>query len=94
MSFGLKNIGAIYQRAMNTIFYDLISKKLKVYIDYIVIKSNEFREHMDDLQKAFDRMKKFNLKMNPLKDAFGVLAGHFLGFFIHNKGIKVERNKA
>ena len=49
---------------------------------------------MNDLQKAFDRMTKFNLKMNPLKYAFRVLAGHFLGFFIHNKGIKVERNKA
>jgi len=76
------------------IFHDLIGKKLEVYIDDIVIKSNEFREHMDELQKAFDRMKKFNLKMNPLKYTFGVLTGHFLGCFIHDKGIKIERNKA
>jgi len=76
------------------IFHDLIGKKLEVYIDDIVIKSNEFREHMDELQKAFDRMKKFNLKMNPLKYTFGVLTAHFLGCFIHDKGIKIERNKA
>jgi hypothetical protein len=94
MSFGLKNIGTMYQRAMNMIFHDLIGKKLEVYVDDIVIKSNEFREHMDELQKAFDRMKKFNLKMNPLKYTFGVLTGHFLGCFIHDKGIKIERNKA
>ena len=49
MPFGLKNVGATYQRTMNLIFHDLIGKKLEVYIDDVVIKSNEFREHMHDL---------------------------------------------
>ena len=38
MSFGLKNSGAIYQRAMNLIFHDLIGKNMEVYIDDIVVK--------------------------------------------------------
>ena len=32
--------------------------------------------------------------MNPLKCAFGVFAGDFLGFLMHKKGIEVDKNKA
>ena len=39
-------------------------------------------------------MKKYNLKMNPAKCAFGVSAGNFLGFLIHQRGIEVNANKA
>ncbi|XP_074293203.1 uncharacterized protein LOC141620161 [Silene latifolia] len=39
-------------------------------------------------------MRKFNLKMNPLKCVFGVSAGNFLGFLIHQRGIKIDNNKA
>ena len=43
MTFGLKNAGATYQRAMNLIFHDLLGVILEVYIDDIVIKSASFR---------------------------------------------------
>jgi hypothetical protein len=39
MTFGLKNAGAMHQRAMNLIFHDLLGAILEVYIDDIVIKS-------------------------------------------------------
>jgi hypothetical protein len=35
MTFGLKNAGATYQRAMNLIFHDLLGIIVEVYIDYI-----------------------------------------------------------
>ncbi|KAM1467629.1 hypothetical protein ACFX2I_032705 [Malus domestica] len=38
MPFGLKNAGATYQRAMNTIFHDLIGTTIEVYIDDVVVK--------------------------------------------------------
>ena len=37
MTFGLKNAGATYHRAMNLIFHDLLGIILEVYIDDIVI---------------------------------------------------------
>ncbi|KAM1724707.1 hypothetical protein ACFX11_023123 [Malus domestica] len=49
MPFGLKNAGATYQRAMNTIFHDLIGTIVKVYIDDVVVKSKRQRTHLDDL---------------------------------------------
>ena len=39
MPFGLKNVGATYQRVTNTIFHDLIGGYLECYIDDIVVKS-------------------------------------------------------
>ena len=38
-------------------------------------------------------MRKFGLKINPLKCAFGVLAGRFLGFIVHEHGIKIDPKK-
>jgi hypothetical protein len=39
MTFGLKNVGATYQRAINYIYHDLIGKLLEIYIDDVVVKS-------------------------------------------------------
>ena len=39
MTFGLKNAGTTYQRAMNYIFHDLIGKLVEIYIDDVVVKS-------------------------------------------------------
>jgi hypothetical protein len=78
MTFGLRNAGATYQRAMNLIFHDLIAVLLEVYIDDLVVMSAGFEEHLTDLRVALERMKRHNLKMNPLKCAFGVSAGYWI----------------
>jgi hypothetical protein len=90
MTFGLKNAGATYQRAMNLIFHELLGNTVEVYIDDIVVKSAEFSSHIADLRKAFDKMRRYGLKMNPRKCAFGVSAGKFLGFVIHEHGIEID----
>ena len=83
-AFWFKKCGVTYQRAMNSIFHDMIGKYMEVYIDDIVVKSQVFDKHLENLEKAFIRMRKHQLKMNPLKCAFGVTAGNFLGFLVHN----------
>ena len=75
---------------MNLIFLYLIGIILEVYIDDIVIKSAGLSHHLDDLRLALERMRPYGLKMNPLKCAFGVSAGKFLGFIIHEKGIEID----
>ena len=90
MTFGMKNAGATYQRAMNLIFHDLIGIILEIYIDDIVIKSAGLSHHLADLRLALERMHHYGLKMNPLKCAFVVSTGKFLGFIIHEKGIEID----
>jgi len=61
MTFGLKNAGAMYQRAMNYIFHDLIGKLVEIYIDDVVVKSMSAGGHLEDLRKVLERTRKFGL---------------------------------
>ena len=90
MPFGLKNVGANYQRAMNAIFHDVLGYHIEVYIDNIVVKSKRAIEHVYYLRESFERMRHRQLKLNPLKCAFGVRAENFLGFLVHQRGIEVD----
>ncbi|KAM1411305.1 hypothetical protein ACFXTO_024189 [Malus domestica] len=94
MPFGLKNAGATYQRAMNVIFHNLIGHNMEVYIDDIVVKSKTEKQHLIDLRQALTRMRIHKLKMNPKKCAFGVKAGNFLGFLVHQRSVEVDKNKS
>ena len=67
MPSGLKNVGVTYQRAMNIIFHVYIGKFIEVYIDDVIIKFDTKNIHLDNLKRAFNRMRKHKLKMNPLK---------------------------
>jgi hypothetical protein len=50
MTFRLKNARAMYQRAMNYIFHDLIGKLVEIYIDDVVVKSASVEEHLGDIR--------------------------------------------
>jgi hypothetical protein len=93
MTFGLKNVGAPYQRAMNLFFHDLLGIILEVYIDDVIVKSDSMNNHLADLHLALERMCRYGLKMNLLKCVFGVSAGKFLGFIIHEHGIEIDHMK-
>jgi hypothetical protein len=89
MTFGLKNAGATYQRAMNYIFHELIGKIVEIYIDDVVIKFLDHESHLNDVRRTLECTRKHGLKMNPNKCAFRVLAREFLGFLVHEGGIEV-----
>jgi hypothetical protein len=59
MTFGLKNAGAMYQRAMNLIFHNLLGVLMELYIDDMVVKLVGFEEHMTNLKLSLERMKKY-----------------------------------
>jgi hypothetical protein len=88
-TFGLKNAGITYQRAMNYIYHDLIGKLVEIHIDDVVVKSTSTEGNLGDLRQVFEQNRRFGLKMNPKKCTFGVLAGRFLGFLVHERGIEI-----
>ena len=90
MPFGLKNAGSMYQRAMTVIFHDTMHRELEDYVDNIVVKSKTRESHARTLRKVFERCHHYKLCTNPLKCAFGVTVGKFLGFLVHQKGIDVD----
>ncbi|XP_057803303.1 uncharacterized protein LOC131018607 [Salvia miltiorrhiza] len=93
MPFGLKNVGATYQRAMQKIFDDILHKIVQCYVDDLVVKSKKRSDHLQDLRMVFERLRKHQLKMNPLKCAFGIKSGKFLGFIVRHQGIEIEQAK-
>lgn len=80
MPFGLKNAGTTYLPAITVIFHNMLHGCLKDYIDDIVVKSREVRQHVKELKKVFLRCRQYNLGGNPLMCAFNVFSGKFLGF--------------
>ena len=46
MPFSLKNAGATYQRAMVTLFHDMMHKEIEVYVDDLIAKSREDKNHV------------------------------------------------
>ncbi|XP_058725708.1 uncharacterized protein LOC131597002, partial [Vicia villosa] len=93
MPFGLKNAGATYQRAMVTLFHDMIHKEIEVYVDDMIAKSQTEEEHLVYLEKLFARLRKFKLRLNPNKCTFGVRSGKLLGFIVSQRGIEVDPDK-
>src|ERR1043165_693583 len=93
MSFGLKNAGATYQRAMPTLFHDMMHKEIEVYVDDMIAKSDTEEEHIEYLLKLFQRLRKFQLRLNPNKCTFGVRSGKLLGFIVSQRGIEVDPDK-
>ena len=89
MPFGLKNVGATFQRTMTYCFHDLIHIIL-VYLDDLTARSRKQAQHIDNLWQVFLRCRKYNICLNPLKCVFCVPAGRLLRFIVSHKGIMVD----
>ena len=90
MPFGLKNVGATYQRLVTRMFRPLLMKTMEIYIDDMLIKSKEQSDHATHLQQAFDLLRTYGLKLNPAKCAFGVSVGRFLRVMMPQRGIEAN----
>ena len=93
MPFGLKNAGATYQRLVNKMFEDQIGQNVEVYVDDMLVKSLLAPNHVTDLKEAFGVLRRYQMRLNPEKCAFGVTAGKFLGFMVQKRGIEANPTK-
>lgn len=93
MPFGLKNAGATYQWLVNMMFGDMIGKIMEVYVDDMLVKSRQANNHISDLVEAFQILRKYRMKLNPLKCSFGVASRKFLGFIFNERGIEANPEK-
>jgi len=91
--FGLKNFGATYQRAMTTIFHDMMHTFMEDCMDDILAKYFTREGHLHILSKIFTRLEIFNVRLNPKKCLFGVTSMKLLGYFISEKDIEVDLAK-
>lgn len=93
MPFGLKNAGVAYQRAMTTIFHDMMHTIMADYVDDLLAKSLTREGHLHILAKIFDRLEQYHVRLNPKKCVFGVASRKLLGYIVSSKGIEVNPAK-
>jgi succinylglutamate desuccinylase len=93
MPFDLKNARETYQRLGNKMFHSQIGRNMEVYMDDMLVKSTESMDHAYDLHKAFETLKLYEMKLNPVKCAFGVFSEKFLGYIVSSRGIEANLEK-
>src|SRR5687767_3572103 len=93
MSFGLKNAGATYQRAIQMCFEKQLHRNVKAYVDDVVVKTRHQEELIADLEETFSSLRAFRWKLNPTMCVFGVPSGKLLGFIISHRGIEANLEK-
>ena len=74
-------------------FRPQIGRNVEVYVDDMLVKSQDEGKHLDDLQETFNTLKQYNMRLNPNKCAFGVSSGKFLGFMVSHKRIEANPDK-
>jgi hypothetical protein len=93
MPFGSKTTGATYQRLANRMFRSQVGRNVEVYVDDMLVKSIRATKHIEDLRETFQTLRKHKMKLNPMKCAFGVSSGKFLGFMVSHRGIEANPEK-
>jgi hypothetical protein len=93
MSFGLKNAGATYQRAIQACFKRQLNKNVEAYVDDVVIKTRNSDTLFTDLEETFASLREYHWKLNLNKCVFGVPSGKLLGFIISHHGIEANPEK-
>ena len=66
---------------------------MEVYADDMLVKTSYQNNHVSDLAECFTILKKYNMKLNPLKCSFSVSLGKFLGYIMNARGIEANPDK-
>ena len=74
-------------------FRPQIERNVEVYVDDMLVKSQDEEIHLDNPQETFDTLRQYSMKLNPSKCAFGVSSGKFLGFMVSHRGIETNPDK-
>jgi hypothetical protein len=93
MTFGLKNAGATYQKAIQKCLKTQIEKNVEAYVDDVVVKTIEENKLIVDLTETFANLREFQWKLNPTKCVFGVPYELLLGFMVGHRGIEANLAK-
>jgi hypothetical protein len=93
MSEGLKNAGCTFSRMIAIVLHPKLWRNILAYVDDIVVKSIQRRDHIGDLAKTLANLIAANLRLNPEKCVVGIHMGKVLGCLVSTKGIEANPNK-
>ena len=90
MPFRLCNAPAAFQRWINETLMEYIDMYCIVYLNDILIYSNNLQRHQQDVRKILEAISKSGIKVKPSKCEFHKEETEYLGFIINREGIKTD----
>ncbi|XP_074324060.1 uncharacterized protein LOC141660982 [Apium graveolens] len=81
------------KRLVNKMFKHQLGKTMESYVDDMLVKSKEARDHVRHLAEMFQILREYRMKLNPQKCVFGIESGKFLGFIVNHRGIEANPTK-
>ncbi|KAL4085202.1 hypothetical protein QTP88_027061 [Uroleucon formosanum] len=93
MPFGLCGAPSTFQRLMNNVLTGLNGTKAFVYLDDIIIYAVDLVQHEARLEEVFQRLREFNLQLQPSKCQFLRHEVVYLGHLITDAGVKPDPTK-
>jgi hypothetical protein len=90
MPEGLKNAGCTFSRMIAIVLHPQLRRNILAYVEDIVVKSVQRKDHISDLAETFANMRAVNLKLNPEKCVFDIHNGKVLGCLVSTKGIEAN----
>jgi len=93
MPFGLKGAPATFQRLMTTALSGIQGIRCLVYLDDVIVFGENLGVHNERLREVFDRMRKYNLKLQPDKCEFLRKEVSYLGHVIRQTGVKPDEKR-
>ena len=93
MPFGLTNAPATFQNFMNDLLRDYLDDFCSVYLDDILIFSEDLNQHREHVRKFLKILEKNKVFCKQEKCEFEVPVVEYLGFVISSEGIAMDRGK-
>jgi hypothetical protein len=93
MSFGLTNAPAYFMFLMNTVFMLELDKFVVVFIDDILVYSENKRDHEEHLRIVLTRLRDHKLYVKFSKYEFWLRKVPFLGHILSENGVSVDPSK-
>jgi len=91
--FGLINAPTTFQTMMNNILREFLNRKVVVYLDDILIYSENREDHIQLVQKVLDRLEQHDLAVWLKKSVFHQAEVEFLGYIVKTRGITISDRK-
>ena len=93
MPFRLTNGPVAFQRFMNNIFGDLLDQCIVVYLDNILIYSDNPKQHMKHVWEVLRHLRKHGLYAQATKYEWHCSSVEFLGYIMSSKGLTMADDK-
>ena len=82
MSFGLKNVSAIFQQLINNTVREYLDKFVITYLNDILIYSDTLKKHQQHMPKVLEKLNEKALYIKKKKSRFEVQEVEFLEYVI------------